>query len=74
MKGWKTSWISLAPTYQPDAEILCITHGGLLYAAIPGIVNNIPYAFVREHLLDNTECIVIDWDGTKLEMLPVGGD
>ena len=46
-----------------DAEILCITHGGLLYAAIPGIVNNIPYTFVREHLLDNTECIVIDWDG-----------
>lgn len=48
---------------ETSANILCITHGGLLYAAIPGLVENIPYSFVREHLLDNTESIVINWDG-----------
>ena len=48
-----------------DASILCITHGGLLYAAIPGIVNNIPYSFIREHLLENADCVIINWDGNK---------
>jgi len=54
---------------ETDANIFCITHGGLLYAAIPGLVENIPYAFVREHLLDNTESIVINWDGKTWKCL-----
>lgn len=54
---------------ETDASIFCITHGGLLYAAIPGLVENIPYAFVREHLLDNTESIVINWDGKTWKCL-----
>jgi broad specificity phosphatase PhoE len=52
-----------------DASILCITHGGLLYAAIPGIVDNVPYAFIQEHLLGNTESIMIDWNGKNWKCL-----
>jgi probable phosphoglycerate mutase len=48
---------------ETDASILCITHGGLLYASIPGLVVNISYAFVSENLLANTDCVVINWDG-----------
>jgi probable phosphoglycerate mutase len=48
---------------QNDATILCVTHGGLLYAGLPGLVENISYAFVRDNPLANTACVVISWDG-----------
>lgn len=48
---------------QSKADILCITHGGLLYAGLPGLVENITYAFVRDNLLANTACVVVNWDG-----------
>jgi len=48
---------------QNDADILCITHGGLLYAGLPGLVENISYSFVRDNLLANTACVVINWNG-----------
>lgn len=48
---------------QSETDVLCITHGGLLYAGLPGLVENISYAFVRDNLLANTACVVINWDG-----------
>ncbi len=48
---------------QSETDVLCITHGGLLYASLPGLVENISYAFVRDNLLANTACVVINWDG-----------
>jgi broad specificity phosphatase PhoE len=46
-----------------ETDILCITHGGLLYAGLPGLVENISYAFVRDNPLANTACVVIIRDG-----------
>jgi probable phosphoglycerate mutase len=48
-----------------DASILCITHGGLLYAGLPGLVDNISYSFVRDNPLANTASVEINWDGKK---------
>lgn len=50
---------------QNDADILCITHGGLLYAGLPGLVENISYSFVRDNPLANTACVVINWNGER---------
>jgi probable phosphoglycerate mutase len=50
---------------QKDADIVCITHGGLLYAGLPGLVENISYSFVRDNLLANTACVVINWNGER---------
>lgn len=48
---------------QSGDDILCITHGGLLYAGLPGLVDNLSYAFVRDNPLANTACVLIKWDG-----------
>jgi broad specificity phosphatase PhoE len=50
---------------QSDANILCITHGGLLYAGLPGLVENISFSFVRDNPLANTACVVINWNGER---------
>jgi len=50
---------------QNDADILCITHGGLLYAGLPGLVENISYSFVRDNPLANTACVIINWHGER---------
>lgn len=46
-----------------ETTILCITHGGLLYAGLPGLVENITYAFVRDNPLANAACVVIIRNG-----------
>ncbi len=50
---------------QSENDILCITHGGLLYAGLPGLVENISFSFVRDNPLANTACVVINWDGDR---------
>lgn len=54
--------VSCQPS-RKETDILCITHGGLLYAGLPGLVENISYAFVRDNPLVNTACVVINGDG-----------
>jgi broad specificity phosphatase PhoE len=50
---------------QSEANVLCITHGGLLYAGLPGLVENISFSFVRDNPLANTACVVINWNGVS---------
>lgn len=50
---------------QKEANILSITHGGLLYAGLPGLVENISYSFVQANPLANTACVVINWNGKR---------
>lgn len=44
-------------------HVLCITHGGVLYAGLPGMLSGIDFEFVRTHLLGNTELVIIETQG-----------
>jgi 2,3-bisphosphoglycerate-dependent phosphoglycerate mutase len=50
-------------------EILCVTHGGILCAVIPGLTNPPDYEFVWAHPLENTDLVILDWDGTRWKCL-----
>lgn len=50
-------------------EILCVTHGGILSAVIPGLTNPPDYEFIWSHPLKNTDLVIIDWDGTRWKCL-----
>lgn len=50
-------------------EILCVTHGGILNAVIPGLTNPPDYEFVWAHPLKNTDLVILDWDGAQWKCL-----
>lgn len=50
-------------------EILCVTHGGILNAVIPGLANPPDYKFVWAHPLKNTDLVIMEWDGAQWKCL-----
>jgi broad specificity phosphatase PhoE len=55
---------SLTAEYTPNDTILCVSHGGLINAVIPGLVRKPTYEYVGSHPLGNTGMVILDWDGT----------
>ncbi len=55
-----------------DDVILCVTHGGILNALVPGLANPPDYAFLWEHPLKNTDLVILDWDGNQWKCLQWG--
>jgi broad specificity phosphatase PhoE len=51
-----------AQSSTPD-HVLCFTHGGVLYASLPGMLPGIDYEFVSDHLLGNTELVIVENQG-----------
>lgn len=41
-------------------HVLCFTHGGVLYAGLSGMLPGIDFGFIRAHLLENTEQVIIE--------------
>jgi broad specificity phosphatase PhoE len=62
----------LISEYKTNDEILCVTHGGILNAVIPGLTNPPDYEFVWAHPLKNTDLVVLGWDGTRWKCLQWG--
>lgn len=50
-------------------EFLCVTHGGILSAVIPGLTNPPDYAFIWSHPLKNTDLVILDWNGNHWKCL-----
>lgn len=56
-----------------DAAILCVAHGGIYWMMLPLVLKNIDTAFIKQHGLAYTNCIVtecrdaglrcLDWNG-----------
>jgi broad specificity phosphatase PhoE len=59
----------LVSEFKGNDEILCVTHGGILSAVIPGFSNPPDYEFIWSHPLKNTDLVIIEWDGTRWKCL-----
>ena len=55
-----------------DDTFLCVSHGGILNALVPGLANPPDYAFLWEHPLKNTDLVILDWDGNQWKCLQWG--
>ena len=59
-----------------DANLLCVSHGGLLWMMLPLVLTNVDHDLMARHGFANTTCIVselrpaglrcVEWDGDKI--------
>jgi probable phosphoglycerate mutase len=49
-----------------EGEILCISHGGTLLFGLPGLLTNLPLAWLRERRLGHTELVAAETQQDRL--------
>jgi len=53
----------LVRKFGPHDTILCVSHGGILFAGVPGFARNLEKVVMRDLTLGNTALVVLDYDG-----------
>lgn len=56
----------LRQEYGQESEVLCVSHGGTLRLAMPGLLENLDFDFVQTHGLGHTEMIQAETRSGKL--------
>ena len=54
----------LVQKYSEHDTILCISHGGILFAGVPGFARNLENVVMRDLTLGNTALVILVYDGT----------
>ena len=55
----------LVQKYSEHDTILCISHGGILFAGVPGFARNLENVVMRDLTLGNTSLVVLDYEGEE---------
>ena len=60
-----------------EAELVCVSHGGLYWMMLPAIMKNVTETFISQYRIDYTTCIVaeprsdglycVEWNGQPVE-------